>query len=101
VIGQEDFRASNMIGVDSAELDPARAAIGQARPEPTNHVMACDLTSFFIVSGTVHTLKMSGKARFVCPTVQCQAKPGSVCSLSCKARVCVFNVRQSQGLCVQ
>jgi hypothetical protein len=44
VIGQEDFQASNMIGVDSAEHDPARAAIGQARPEPTNHVMACDLT---------------------------------------------------------
>ncbi len=53
---------------------------------------------FFIVSGTIHTLKMSGKARFVCPM---SGKARFVCSISGKARVCVFNVRQSQGLCVQ
>ncbi len=47
MIDHEDFQASNMIGVDSAEHDPARAVIGQARSEPTNNVMACDLTSFF------------------------------------------------------
>jgi hypothetical protein len=89
VIGQEDFRASNMIGVDSAEHDPARAAIGQARPEPTNHGMACDFTSFIPC------------VRYGAHTIKCQAKPGFVCSMSGKARHCMFNVRQSQGLCVQ
>jgi hypothetical protein len=78
-----------MIGVNSAEHDPARAAIGQARPEPTNHVMACDVTSFFVVSGTVHTLKNVRQSQGLC--VQCQAQPGFVCSMSGKARLCVFN----------
>ncbi len=77
-----------MIGVDSAEHDPARAAIGQARPELTNHVMACDVT-FFILSGTVHTLENVRQIQGLC--VQYQAKPGFVCSMSGKARVCVFN----------
>jgi hypothetical protein len=68
-----------MIGVDSVEHDPARAAIGQARPESTNHVMACDVTSFF------HCV------RYGTHTKKCQVKPGFVCSMSGKARVCVFN----------
>ncbi len=54
---------------------------------------------FFIVSGTIHTLKNVRQSQGLC--VQCQAKPGFVYSMSGKARVCVFNVRQSQGLCVQ
>ncbi len=99
MIGQEDFQASTMIGVDSAEHDPARVAIGQARPEPTKHVTACDVTSIFhCVRYGTHT-KNVRQSQGLC--VQCQAKPGFVCSMSGKARVCVFNVRQSQGLCVQ
>jgi hypothetical protein len=43
----------------------------------------------FLVSGTVHTLLNVRQSQGLC--VQCQAKPGIVCSMSGKARVCVFN----------